>query len=317
MNNQAPLNYFLHAAGPAALPVMHLGWIFAGICSAVYIIIAILLCIAILHPRPKGQSGDVFHAGNGLKWVYIGTGLSICVLFGMGIYMLAVLNQTATPQQTPILTLTVTGYQWWWKAEYENDNPALRFTTANEIHIPVGMPVVVELKSADVIHSFWVPQLAGKTQMIPGLVNRQWIEADAPGVYYGQCTEFCGVQHAHMMLEIIAQSAADFQKWEHEQLESAHPSRTAKAVTGKKLFMDHCAACHTVRGIVDAGIYGPDLTHLQSRRLIAAGLLTNTPPHLSQWVAQAQELKPGARMPDTALTPSDTAVLMAFLATLK
>jgi len=127
-----------------------------------------------------------------MPWIYIGTGVSTCILFALAIYTLITLNVIAKPPYAPALTLTVTGYDWWWKVEYEDDDPTYSFVTANEIHIPVGVPVLVKLKSADVIHAFWVPMLAGKTQMIPGLTNQQWIEADAEGVYRGQCTQYCG-----------------------------------------------------------------------------------------------------------------------------
>jgi cytochrome c oxidase subunit 2 len=188
--------------------------------------------------------------------------------------------------------------------------------TANEIHIPVGMPVLVKLKSADVIHAFWVPMLAGKTQMIPGLTNRQWIEADVAGVYRGQCMQYCGVQHAHMGLEIVAQSQDEFRTWQEAQLRPAATSSATDITAGKGLFMDNCAGCHTVRGTEAVGAHAPDLTHLQSRRLIAAGSLTNTPEHLVQWITHAQELKPGARMPSFTLSDTEISALSAFLSTL-
>ncbi len=312
MDNHIPtLDYFLHGDGPAAAPVMHLGWVFTGIVAAVCIIIACLLSAAVLRSRPDGNNRDIGREDEGLPWIYIGTGLSTCILFGMGVYMLAVLNKTSAPPQTPVLTVVVTGYQWWWEAEFD------KFSTANEIHIPVGVPVLIKLKSADVIHSFWIPTLAGKTQMIPGLVNQQWIEADKPGIYSGQCAEFCGVQHAHMALEIVAQNMPDFKAWESHQLTMAQPSSGKEAAAGQKVFMNNCAACHTIRGTAADGVYAPDLTHLQSRRLIAAGLMTNTPEHLANWIAHVQELKPDSLMPDIALSPAEQAALAAYLSTLK
>jgi cytochrome c oxidase subunit 2 len=314
ISTAAPLGYFLHSAGPATAPTMVLGWIFGGICVAVCVLVAILLVIAIARRRPAATDiEDIGHGGNGLRWVYIGTGISTGILFAMGIYALITLNNAASPPQPPGLTITVTGYQWWWEAVYDGDDPARRFATANEIHIPTGVPVLLKLKSADVIHAFWVPLLAGKTQMIPGLVNQQWLQADNPGIYRGQCTQYCGVQHAHMAMEIVAQSPADFKTWAEAERQPAVP----KTGTGERLFMNQCAACHTVRGTDAAGTHGPDLTHLQSRDSLAAGLMSNTSDHLANWISHAQELKPGARMPDFNLPSQQKTALMAYLSSLK
>jgi cytochrome c oxidase subunit 2 len=350
----APLGYFLHGFGPAARPNLILDWVDTGICVAVCVLIACLLLYAVLHKRQTDDDRAIMRRDGGLRWVFIATGISCGVLFAMGIYALMVLSQTAEPPTEPKLTITVTGYQWWWKVDYDNADPAKRFTTANEIHIPVGEPVRIELKSADVIHAFWVPLLAGKTQMIPGQVNSQWLQADRPGRYWGQCTQFCGVQHAHMAYEVVAQSPADFAAWEKEQRapaaltfssplpegragegvqamgfkdqlsEHPHPNPSPQGEgteeeirKGATIFLNQCAACHTIRGTDAAGGHAPDLTHLQSRRLLAAGLMTNTPEHLSDWIAHAQTLKPGARMPDFDLSPADKAALIAYLETLQ
>jgi cytochrome c oxidase subunit 2 len=188
----APLNYFLHSYGPAATPTMHLGWVFVALLLAILIIVASLLVGAVFHKRPVEDFRKIGREDEGMPWIYIGTGLSTCILVALAVYSLVILNVIAKPPHAPALTLTVTGYDWWWKVEYENDDPARPFVTANEIHIPVGVPVLVKLKSADVIHAFWVPVLGGKTQMIPGLINQQWLEADAEGVYAGECTQYCG-----------------------------------------------------------------------------------------------------------------------------
>lgn len=312
----APLNYFLHSYGPAAKPTMYLGWLLAGLSVAVFLIIALLLVTAMLRKRPVADPRTIGREDEGLRWIYIGTGISTCILFGLVIYSLMVLNEVAKPPHTPAVTLTVTGYDWWWKIEYEHDDPAQRIITANELHIPVGQPVLIKLKSADVIHAFWVPTLAGKTQMIPGLTNQQWIQADEPGIYSGQCAQFCGVGHAHMGLEVIAESTRDFEKWRKDQRQAAPLVSMESKDTGFKLFMDRCAGCHTIRGTDAMGEHAPDLTHLNSRRRLAAGLLTNTPDHLMKWVINAQQLKPGSRMPSIALSESETSALALFLSTL-
>ncbi|SFQ00250.1 cytochrome c oxidase subunit 2 [Nitrosomonas cryotolerans] len=313
---EAPLNYFLHSYGPAAKPTMYLGWFLAGLSVVICLIIALLILTAIFRRRNPSNPHKIENEGKGLQWVYIGTGISTVILFGLVIYSLMVLNQVAKPSQTPTISMTVTGYDWWWKAEYEHDDPAKRFITANEIHIPVGQSVLIKLKSADVIHAFWVPKLAGKTQMIPGLINQQWIQADMPGVYTGQCTQFCGAGHAHMNLEVVAESAEDFEKWQNTQRQPAKQAFMAEQDTGYKLFMDRCAGCHTVRGTDAKGEHGPDLTHLNSRRRLAAGVLTNTPDHLMKWIGNAQQLKPGSRMPGFKLSESEASALALFLSTL-
>jgi cytochrome c oxidase subunit 2 len=311
----APLNYFLHSYGPASTPTLHLGWVFASIVVMVFLIVAGLLAGALLHKRSQ-NSGKIDNADKGLQWVYIGTGISTCILLAMAIYALITLNAVARPPLAPALTLTVTGYDWWWKVEYEHDDPRLNFVTANEIHIPVGVPVLVKLKSADVIHAFWVPVLAGKTQMIPGLINRQWLQADVPGVYRGECTQYCGLQHAHMALEVIAQNPAEFRQWQAAQRKQVVLPPASDTDAGWKVFMENCSGCHSIRGTEAVGAHAPDLTHLKSRRLIAAGTLTNTPEHRERWITHAQEIKPGARMPSMVLSPVELTALSAFLSTL-
>ncbi len=318
-NGSAPLNYFLHSYGPASMPTMHLAWVFVALLVAIFVVIAALLMVAVFRKRPPENIHSISYEDQeqkGKLWIYIGTGISTLILLVLAIYSLFTLNVIAKPLHAPALTLTVTGYDWWWKVEYEDVAPSRRFVTANEIHIPVGLPVLVKLKSADVIHAFWVPMLAGKTQMIPGLTNQQWLQAETKGVYLGQCTQYCGVQHAHMGLEVIAQSATEFREWQDAQLRTAEMASGIDTNAGRILFLDRCGGCHTIRGTEAMGIHAPDLTHLNTRRLIGAGLLTNTPEHLMQWITHTQELKPGARMPSMALTAAEMTALSAFLSTL-
>ncbi|MGR9037497.1 MAG: cytochrome c oxidase subunit II [Gammaproteobacteria bacterium] len=315
-NEAAPLNFFLYSYGPASTPAMYLGWIFTAVAVTVFIIIACLLAGALLRKRPVEDRNMIGPENQGMAWIYIGTGISACVLFALAVYALITLNAIAKPPKELALTLTATGYDWWWKIEYEDNDPARRFVTANEIHIPVGKPVLVKLKSADVIHAFWAPMLAGKMQMIPGQTNQQWLEADAEGIYRGQCTQYCGLQHAHMGFEIVAQSPADFRQWQDEQRRKASSSSAIDVSDGKHLFLAQCAGCHSVRGIGAVGAHAPDLTHLKSRRLIAGGLLANTSENRVKWITQVQKLKPGARMPTFELSPSEISALSAFLSTL-
>lgn len=314
----APLNYFLHAAGPAATPTRQLGWVLAAIAIGVTLMIAALLFGAITRRRPSAPMPSLSAESGGMRWIYIGTGVSSGALLAMLVYVLVTLESVASPATHPRLTITVTAYDWWWKIDYADDpDPARNFSTANEIHIPVGEPVKIELKSADVIHAFWVPQLAGKTQTIPGQTNEQWLQADRPGIYRGQCSQFCGAQHAHMAFEVIAQSAAEFSAWRDAQGRAAgEAARDATVAAGRRLFAERCAGCHTVRGTDADGLQAPDLTHLISRREIAAGALSNTPDHLLDWIEHAQRIKPDALMPDIALSAGEAAALSAYLATL-
>jgi cytochrome c oxidase subunit 2 len=315
----APLNYFLHAAGPAAEPTMRLGWMLTALAVGVSMMVGALLVVAIVRKRPRGDPAALQAERGGLAWIYVGTGVSSIVLLATLVYVLITLESVAAPEHPLSLTITVTAYDWWWKVTYDDaSDPGLNFVTANEIHIPVGEPVKIALRSADVVHAFWAPQLAGKTQTIPGQTNAQWVEADHPGVYRGQCSQFCGAQHAHMAFEVVAQSPGDFAAWRAAQArgQGVQPVGDGNVAAGKRVFGERCAGCHAIRGTDAQGTQAPDLTHLDSRRLIAGGALTNTPAHQLDWIAHAQQIKPESLMPDIALTVADAAALSAYLSTL-
>lgn len=317
----APLEYLAHAAGPASLPTQELEWALIALVSVVVVIVAALLLAALARRRTRrGQAGDAIgpEAG-GMSWIYVGTGLSSIALFAALVYVMVTLQSVAAPRVSPALQIDVTAYDWWWKIEYPNaDDASHTFATANEIHIPVGVPVRIKLRSADVIHTFWVPQLAGKTEMIPGQINEQWIQADAPGIYRGQCSQFCGAQHAHMAFEVVAEPPAQFDGWRRAQARDAALGAPSAALSaGKRLFDERCAGCHSVRGTDAAGMQAPDLTHLGSRRLIAAGQLPNTAANQLDWVQHAQRIKPDSMMPSIALSAADASALSVYLATLQ
>lgn len=317
----APLQYLTHPAGPASAPTFVLGWALIALVCAVVVIIAALLAGAIVrrrNPPPAGARDRLPPDAGGTNWLVVGTGISSIALFAVLVYAMVTLDSVASPPHDPPLTISVTSYDWWWKVEYpDRDDPSRAFVTANEIHIPTGMPVRVELHSADVIHTFWAPQLAGKTEMIPGQTNVQWIEADAPGIYRGQCSQFCGAQHAHMAFEVVAQPPADFDAWEASQRRGAVAPATPDVRAGAQLFGERCAGCHAIRGTSSAGMQAPDLTHLASRRLIAAGQMINTPEHRLDWIEHAQRIKPDSLMPSMALSASDASALSAYLSTLQ
>ncbi|UEP26063.1 cytochrome c oxidase subunit II [Burkholderia ambifaria] len=307
-----PLAYVAHAAGPAARPVFVLGWALVALCTFVCIAIAVLLLIAIF--RRRTQAGGAPRSG--LAIVTVGSAISIVLLFAALVYMLRVLGVVAAPPRPPALTIVVTAHDWWWDVRYPDDAGGAAFVTANEIHIPVGEPVAIELNSADVIHAFWVPHLAGKTQTIPGQTNHQWLQADRPGVYRGQCSQYCGAQHAHMAFEVVAEPPDAFRAWLAAQRQPAPAPAAGAEQRGRRVFATRCAGCHAVRGTDAAGDAGPDLSHLGSRRLLAAGTLDNTPENLRRWIAHAQQIKPQTLMPSFALAPRDADDLAAYLATL-
>jgi cytochrome c oxidase subunit 2 len=218
------------------------------------------------------------------------------------------------PADEEVLQVEVTAAQWWWKFEY----PELGLVTANELHIPAGRVVQARLRSADVIHSFWVPRLAGKMDLIPNKDNRIWFKADEPGMYFGQCAEFCGTSHANMRFRVVAQSEADFAAWVQAQKQPAHETTDDLAQTGEQLFLQRgCVGCHAIAGTAAQAEVGPNLTHFGSRRTLAAGLLDNTPDHLARWLKNPQAVKPGSLMPNLALPDDDITALVAYLQSLK
>jgi cytochrome c oxidase subunit 2 len=253
----------------------------------------------------------------GLNWIWIGLTATIVALAAVLIWTVAVMAAVGMPASGPALTVEVTGHQWWWEVRYLGPTPDQSFVTANEIHIPTGRPVLVRLNGADVIHSFWIPALAGKTDTIPGRTNLTWMQADRPGVYRGQCTEYCGVQHAHMAAFVTAEAPAAFETWRAGQLKAAPAVATADDGDGQRLFLQRCGKCHAVRGTEASGRAGPDLTHLMSRQTLAAGAVPNTRDGLSGWISNPEALKPGARMPTTELSGPELGQVVAYLETLR
>ena len=236
------------------------------------------------------------------------------VVTGLLVYSLGVTERVTAQPASGDVRIRVAGEMWWWRVQYPGAEGVM-FETANQIHIPVGRPVTFELVSNDVIHSFWVPQLGGKMDTIPGRTNLLRLQADRPGVYRGQCTEYCGGAHALMALEVVAQPQAEFEAWAAVQAQPAamsdHPGWTVFAESG-------CGACHTVRGTDANGLIGPDLTHLASRRTIAAAVQPNTPETLRRFIAHAGDVKPGLRMPDyERLSEAEVSAVADWLGTLQ
>jgi cytochrome c oxidase subunit 2 len=312
-----PLSY-LTSAGPRADPVLSLTWGTLTISIAVSAIITVLVLVGVFRRRIDLPAAHhrlpVERTGSGLSWISIGMAISVVVLLGSMGWTFATMAAVSRKAAPAAMTVEITGHQWWWQVRYVGADSSRTFETANEVHIPAGRPVEFKLRSSDVIHSFWIPALGGKMDLIPGQTNTTWFEAAQPGTYRGQCTEYCGVQHAHMVPIVIADPPDRFDQWWNDQLAPAPQPQVAE---GEQLFLTKCGACHAVRGTVAGGRLGPDLSHLMSRTTIGAGLLTNNPANLSGWITSPQTAKPGVQMPNIDLSGPQLTALRTYLATLK
>jgi cytochrome c oxidase subunit II len=318
---RTPLSY-MAADGTKNYSVVALLWGLLGVSILVVTIVGVLLLIGVLRrwrdPYPDNpREMPPFRPEGGLGWIYIGSAISLTALFISALWTFAVLAHIGSPiGGKPALTLRVIGHQWWWEVNYQGEETARSFTTANEIHIPTGKPVAVKLSTVDVIHSFWVPKLTGKMDTVPGQNNETWLEADKPGTYRGQCSEYCGLEHANMAFEVVAEPPAKFTAWWDNQLRGAATPNAATAAQGQAAFLLHCGVCHTIRGTSAGGTLGPDLSHLMTRQMIASGTLPNTPGYLSGWIADPQHVKPGNLMPVLDLSGPELASIEAYLETL-
>ena len=306
----------LEPAGVQAARIEWLWWLMFWVCTAVFVLVLGAVALAVRRGR-SAEPGRPPERSLVLG-VAAATALTIVTLFGL-LFASAVTGRAVgtLPEPQP-LAIEIVGYQWWWDIQYLHPQPSLRVRTANELHLPVGRPVKFSLKSGDVIHSFWVPNLHGKTDLVPGRQNSTWLQADRPGVYRGQCGEYCGLQHAHMALVVVAESSDDFERWLSGQRQTAPAPGTDQQRRGLQVVeRGPCAMCHTVRGTIAGGRMGPDLTHFGSRSTIAAGTAPNTPGYLAGWIADPQHLKPGNRMPPTGLSSEDLQAVVAYLETLR
>ena len=308
---------YLRTFGPIGDRVATLGWSLLIISSVVVLVVSVLVLAGVLR-RGTRSFAPVERAGGGLRWIVIG-GIVVPTVILVVVFVLTMVTQAAvaSPATAPGLTVRVTGHQWWWEVQYLDPSPDRIATTANEIHIPVGRPVRLEVVAGDVIHSFWVPELAGKTDLIPGQTNVTWVQADHPGVYRGQCAEYCGLQHAKMAMSVVAEPPAAFDEWLARQRQPAALPSEPDLKAGAAVFAGSaCALCHTIRGTMAGGRIGPDLTHLAGRRTIAAGTLPNTRGYLAGWIANPQALKPGTVMPAVPLKSTELQVLITYLQSL-
>lgn len=306
----------LDPRGFGAAEIATLWWISFGLGTAVFLVVTgLLLYIIFVRARRADSLARENHPADGRLWIWVGGIIVPLIILAIFLFFnLRTLNALASPDTPPTVTIEVVGRQWWWEVRYPDEG----ITTANEIHIPVGQPVQIRLTSADVIHSFWIPQLHGKIDMNPGQLNSMWLQADEPGVYRGICAEFCGIQHARMQFLVIAAPPEGFQTWLERERRPA-PAPTAENIRrGQQVFLGSaCVYCHTVRGTNATGNLGPDLTHVASRRTIAAGTLENNRGNMAGWIADPQHLKPGNLMPPTVLRGPDLQALLDYLETLQ
>jgi cytochrome c oxidase subunit II len=288
-------------------------WMLGGAAIGLGLVVALLL-VAWRRRNRRGALGDP--SGDVVGWrVVVGLGIVVPIVLLVTLFVISdifVIQTTQAPAaNTTELTVRVIGHQWWWEVEY----PGTGVATANEIHIPARTRVRLEVHTADVIHSFWVPRLNRKIDTIPGQTNEIVLYADQPGRYRGQCAEFCGLQHAHMGMYVFADPPAMFRRWLAAQ---AKPARAPADSAGAKVFIDgECATCHTIRGTSARGYVGPDLTHLASRTSLAALTIPNTPAELRRWLEDPQRVKPGNQMPGVVLTRVQLDALVAYLRELR
>jgi len=318
----------LDPAGPQAGKIATLWWIFFYVLAAIFLTVMAVLLWTLTrgHQSVEGTEPlDPHHlpaekTESKLKrMVTAATALTVLLLFALLIASVTTGKATADlGKKGNLLTIEVTGNQWWWQFRYLSDDPSQTLTTANEIHIPVGRTVLIKGMSNDVIHSFWVPNLHGKRDLIPSRVTTEYIQADKSGIYRGQCAEFCGLQHAHMSFWVIAEPETQFHAWMQSQLQPASAPADPVLQHGQQSFGNYeCVFCHQIRGTTAAAQNGPDLTHFGSRRKLAAGTLPNTPGNLAGWIVNPQSIKPGNHMATIAVNPEDLQPLIQYLESLK
>ncbi|MGA0572756.1 cytochrome c oxidase subunit II [Variovorax sp. VNK109] len=285
--------HVLQTAGDAAHQIATVSWVLFIGGGLIFIGVMALLAWALFR-RSETTRPMVWLALGGVAFPAV----VLSMLFAWSLPMSPLWKPVPPPDA---LIITVTGRMWWWDVRYGAAGDAPAFDTANEIRIPVGRPVYLALTSGDVIHSFWVPALAGKVDMLPGRIQHLQVRATQAGTFRGQCAEYCGIQHARMALHVVAEPPEVFDAWRRTQTKPAAAPVTAQQLRGRELFLaQRCNACHTVRGVASGSRLGPDLTHVGSRLHLAAGTLPNSVSSLSQWVAHVQDVKPGARMPSYA-----------------
>ena len=311
----------LDPAGPQAAQIHGLWHLFLWVCAAVYAITIAFFVLALIKGRRRVE--PVTDAANERRmtiWVSTGAGLTLVTLLGLLVSDFAAGHTIGTlgANGSAKLEIEVTGHQWWWEVTYPHQEPDKIIKTANEIHIPTGRPILVRVATRDVIHSVWMPNLHGKRDLIPGRVNKFWIQADRAGVFRGQCAEYCGMQHANMALVVVAESPEDFDRWQEHQRTPAPDPKTPEQLRGRQAFLSlPCVNCHAITGTDAYATLGPDLTHLATRTTLAAGTLINNKGNLSGWILNAPAIKPGNQMPANVMEAQQLNDVVAYLESLR
>jgi cytochrome c oxidase subunit 2 len=304
----------LDPKGPGAERIADLTYLLLWISAVVFVVVTIGLVVSVMRGRRKTDDVDKREVRWGGPFILISGGV-IPALVLAGVFAVSVRDQALLSKAADdsVMTIDVVGHLWWWEARYPNGA-----VTANEIHIPAGETVRLRLTTDDVIHSFWVPQLQAKTDMINGHVNYMWLNADEPGRYRGQCAEFCGLEHAKMLVYVVAEPRRSFDRWlANEALDVAAPF-TPTAEEGERVFLEEsCAGCHAIRGTDAQETLGPDLTHLATRETLASGIVPNTRANLEELILHPQSVKPGITMPPTTLDDDELAALLEYLEQLR
>ncbi|MBB1600412.1 cytochrome c oxidase subunit II [Variovorax sp. UMC13] len=292
--NAPPQQSALNPAGPLAASILDVTLVITVGATLIFLGVMGLLWLAVRRREGAAVNTRLWVIGGGFVF-------PLAVLVALFFYSVRHAPPWRAVPPSDALIVGVTGHMWWWSLRYRDPASDREIATANEIRIPVGRPVYLGLTSADVIHSFWVPALGGKMDMLPGRVQHLLVQADRPGIYRGQCAEYCGAQHARMALQVVAMAPADFERWLHAQVQDAAPADTPALVRGRQAFIaQRCGACHTVRGVTAESRLGPDLTHVGSRLQLGAAEMPNEPATMINWIAHVQQIKPGARMPSGA-----------------
>ena len=300
---------FLDRASEGNEELYHLFIHFSIAAGAVFLLVVAATVYSILKFR-KSRSPNAAQFRDNKKVEIISVAIAASLVGFFGYRTIVLMNRINPPVNDSTPDIIVTGHQWWWEVEY----PGKGVTTANEFHIPVGRKTLVELRSADVIHSFWVPNLAGKQDMVPGYGSHIWLNVTRPGTYVGVCGEFCGQQHAWMRLKVVAHSPEDFDRWVAENARDASIPDDPVALSGAAVFKSKsCQSCHAIRGFNPGTNTGPDLTHLAAREYLAGGVVKNTPENIDRWLKDPYKVKPGAHMPNMHLTNLQRKELTAFL----
>ena len=308
------MNALTHPASAYARDVATLGWWMIGVAAVVWLIVVAMVLRTLGAPGTGNERAAT-------RGVAIATAATVIILLAFMAYDFSVGRAYAQPhdplQRGDALSVTVYARQWWWEFVYDDTVPTRRLSTANELHVPAGVPVLLALKAPDVIHSAWMPELGGKQDLTPGYVAALRFMADTPGVYKGVCAEFCGAQHANMRFLVIAQPRAEFERWRAHEA-APQPAVDSASREGQKVFLSStCAACHTIGGTDARGTIGPILTHVGGRRTIAANTLPNTAQNLARWIRDPQKIKPGTQMPATDMPEAQLQSLVAYLRTLQ